>query len=129
MSARRVGRPTWPARLGAIAGLVAFCAAPIVVYLLAGRFPSFPRLTTWAAFRNFLSHADDAAFGDAVLRWAERVGVVLYLWLATELVITLGAQLAERLGRSSLRAALESLQPRSITRETRGRRALASWRR
>jgi DNA-binding SARP family transcriptional activator len=115
MSERRVGRPTWPARLGAIAGLVAFCVAPIVVYLLAGRFPSFPRLTTWAAFRSFLSHADDAAFGDAVLRWAERVAVVLYLWLATELVITLGALLAERLGRSSLRAALESLQPRSVT--------------
>jgi DNA-binding SARP family transcriptional activator/LysM repeat protein len=114
MSLRRVGRPTWPARLGAIAGLVAFCAAPIVVYVLAGRFPSFPRLTTWAAFRNSLSHADDAAFGDAVLRWAERVGVVLYLWLATELVITLAAQLADRLGRSSLRAVLESLQPRSV---------------
>jgi hypothetical protein len=114
MSVRRVGRPTWPARLGAIAGLVAFCAAPIVVYVLAGRFPSFPRLTTWAAFRDFLSHADDAAFGDAVLRWAERVGVVLYLWLATELVITLGAQLAGRLGRSSLRSDLESLQPRSV---------------
>lgn len=114
MSERRLGRPTWPARLGAIAGLVAFCAAPIVVYLLAGRFPSFPRLTTWVALRNFLSHADDAAFGDAVLRWAERVGVVLYLWVATELAITLGAQLAERLGRSSLRAALESLQPRSV---------------
>src|SRR5207245_174881 len=75
---------------------------------------SFPRLTTWAAFRNFLSHADDAAFGDAVLRWAERVGVVLYLWLATELVITFGAQMAERLGRSSLRAVLEGLQPRSV---------------
>ena len=59
MSERRVGRPTWPARLGAIAGLVAFCAAPVVVYLLAGRFPSFPRLTTWAAFRNFLSQLDE----------------------------------------------------------------------
>lgn len=114
MTERRLGRPTWPARLGAIAGLVAFCAAPIVVYFVAGRFPSFPRPTTWAAFRNFLSRADDAAFGDAVLRWAERVGVVLYLWLATELVITLGAQLANRLGRSSVRAALESLQPRSV---------------
>ncbi|HEX9529590.1 MAG TPA: LysM peptidoglycan-binding domain-containing protein, partial [Acidimicrobiales bacterium] len=101
------------ARLGAVGALVAFCAAPLLMHRLIG-FPSFPRLTTWAAMRNFLNHADDAAFGAAVLLWAERILVVLYFYVATELAITLGAQVAERLGRSSLRAALESMQPRSV---------------
>src|SRR5207244_3337428 len=88
---RRGPRPSSRARVGAVLALVAFLVAPLVMYRLVG-FPSFPRLTTWAAFRSFLSHADDSTFGNAVLLWAERVVVVLYLWLVTELPAGTGQQ-------------------------------------
>src|SRR5437660_8313270 len=80
--------------------------------------PGLPHLPTASAFRGFMHSFDDQAFVETVLKNAERLLWVLWFYFALCLVMAFAGRIAEDLGRPTLRAAWEALQPRSVVAAT-----------